>query len=36
MGAGSRVGVYPIPERLWLDVGQLEELQFALDRLGIR
>ncbi|MRS12082.1 MAG: CBS domain-containing protein [Actinobacteria bacterium] len=36
MEAGSRVGVYPIPERLWLDVGQLEELQFALDRLGIR
>jgi dTDP-glucose pyrophosphorylase len=36
MDAGSRVGVYPIPERLWLDVGQLEELQFALDRLGIR
>lgn len=36
MEAGSRVGVYPIPERLWLDVGQLEELQYALDRLGIR
>lgn len=36
MEQGSRVGVYPIPERLWLDVGQLEELQFALDRMGIR
>ncbi len=33
---GARVGVYPIPERAWLDVGQLEELQHALDRLGIR
>ena len=33
---GGRVGVYPIPERAWLDVGQLEELQNALDRLGIR
>ena len=31
-----KVGVYPIPERAWLDVGQLEELQDALDRLGIR
>lgn len=36
MESGSRVGVYPIAERSWLDVGQLEELQFALDRLGIR
>jgi len=34
--AGRRVGVYPIPERAWLDVGQLEEFQDALDRLGIR
>jgi dTDP-glucose pyrophosphorylase len=33
---GARVGVYPIRERAWLDVGQLEELQLALDRLGIR
>ncbi len=33
---GGRVGVYPIPERAWLDVGQLEELQNSLDRLGIR
>lgn len=36
MQRGSRVGVYPIPERAWLDVGQVEELQDALDRLGIR
>ncbi len=34
--SGRHVGVYPIPERAWLDVGQLEELQNALDRLGIR
>jgi dTDP-glucose pyrophosphorylase len=36
IGHGARVGVYPIRERAWLDVGQLEELQHALDRLGIR
>lgn len=36
MDSGQRVGVYPIPEHAWLDVGQLEELQYALDRLGIR
>lgn len=36
MEADDRVGVYPIAERCWLDVGQLEELQYALDRLGIR
>lgn len=36
LDSGAKVGVYPIPERAWLDVGQLEELQDALDRLGIR
>jgi dTDP-glucose pyrophosphorylase len=36
MDSGARVGVYPISERSWLDVGQLEELQDALDRLGVR
>ena len=36
LDADVKVGVYPIPERAWLDVGQLEELQDALDRLGIR
>ncbi|MHB9003668.1 MAG: sugar phosphate nucleotidyltransferase [Coriobacteriia bacterium] len=36
MNAGVRVGVYPIPERAWFDVGQIEELQDALDRLGMR
>jgi dTDP-glucose pyrophosphorylase len=36
LDSGRRVGVFPIPDRAWLDVGQLEELQNALDRLGIR
>ncbi|HET6351101.1 MAG TPA: sugar phosphate nucleotidyltransferase [Coriobacteriia bacterium] len=34
--AGRNVGVYPIAERSWLDIGQIEELQDTLDRLGIR
>lgn len=34
--SGRNVGVYPIPERSWLDIGQLEEMQDTLDRLGIR
>ena len=32
---GKKVGVYPISEKDWIDVGQLEELQSALDRLGL-
>ncbi len=36
LASGRPVGVYPVPERAWLDVGQLEEFQHALDRLGIR
>ena len=33
--ADGRVGVYPIPERSWVDIGQLEELQVALDRMRV-
>ena len=32
----GRVGVYPVPERSWVDIGQLEELQVALDRMRVR
>jgi len=29
---GERIGVYPVSEKSWLDMGQLEELQDALKR----
>ena len=31
---GKKVGVYPIGENAWLDMGQLEELEKAKCRLG--
>ena len=32
---GKRVGVYPILEKSWLDVGELEQLQAALKKFGV-
>ena len=31
---GKRVGVYPVSEKSWLDIGQLEQLREALARFG--
>ena len=31
---GARVGVYPVPESAWLDVGQWEEFRKAVQQLG--
>ena len=33
---GNRIGVYPISERSWLDVGQLEEYQKNIKAFGIQ
>ncbi len=33
MGLGMRVGVYPITERAWMDMGQLDEMQEMINRL---
>lgn len=33
--AGTPVGVYPVSEKSWLDVGQLEELQATLEHFGV-
>ena len=32
---GYRVGVFPIDEKSWIDIGQLEEYQRALKLLNI-
>ena len=32
--AGGHVGVYPVPESSWLDVGQWEEFRKAVQQLG--
>lgn len=32
--AGKKVGVYPVSEKCWLDIGQWEELQETLKRFG--
>lgn len=34
MGEGKRVGIYPIGEEAWLDMGQLDELEKMKARLG--
>lgn len=33
---GKRVGVYPISEKSWLDMGQLDELENMLGALGVK
>lgn len=35
IGRGERVGVFPIDEENWMDMGQLEEMEKMKDRLGI-
>lgn len=32
---GKKVGAYPVSEKSWIDIGQWEELQEAVDRIGI-
>ena len=34
MAEGKTVGVYPISEKAWLDMGQLDELEKMKARLG--
>lgn len=34
LSGGARLGVYPVPESAWLDVGQWEEFRKAVRRLG--
>ena len=31
---GEKVGIYPISEHAWMDMGQLEELEKMRERLG--
>jgi dTDP-glucose pyrophosphorylase len=33
---GARIGVYPVSEKSWLDMGQFEELQEMLKKFEIK
>lgn len=33
---GDKIGVYPISEGSWLDMGQFKEMEIMLERLGIK
>ncbi|WP_085992725.1 nucleotidyltransferase family protein [Oceanobacillus senegalensis] len=33
---GEKVGVYPIQENSWLDMGQFKEMEIMIEKLGIR
>jgi len=33
--AGKRVGVYPVSENSWLDMGQIKEMEQMIERLGV-
>lgn len=33
---GVKVGVYPISEKSWMDMGQLDEMQEMMERLGVK
>jgi dTDP-glucose pyrophosphorylase len=35
LSAGKPVGVYPITEKSWMDMGQLEEMQEMMKRMGV-
>jgi len=32
---GKKIGVYPVPEESWIDIGQWEEYKHAIDKIGI-
>jgi dTDP-glucose pyrophosphorylase len=36
MKRGIKTGVYPVSEKSWVDIGQWEELQSALDKFGVK
>lgn len=33
--AGKRVGVYPVSENSWLDMGQIKEMEHMIEKLGV-
>ena len=36
MDRQERVGVFPVPEKMWLDMGQFNEMETMLEELGIK
>lgn len=35
IGKGEKIGVYPISEGAWLDMGELKEMEIMIERLGL-
>ena len=35
-GAGKKIGIYPVSQRSWIDIGQWQEYQNALSILGAK
>lgn len=36
LGKKEKVGIYPVSEKSWMDMGQLEELQAMMDQIGVK
>ena len=36
MKKGEKIGVYPVSDKSWLDMGQLKEMELMLERLGVK
>lgn len=36
MDIGMKVGVYPITERAWMDMGEIDQMQEMMERLGVK
>jgi len=36
IGTGEKVGIYPVSDKSWLDMGQIKEMESMLERLDIR
>lgn len=35
IGKGEKIGVFPISEKAWLDMGQFSEMKTMMETLGI-
>ncbi len=36
MKEGKRVGVYPVSDQSWMDMGQIQEMELMIERLGLK
>ena len=36
MDRGEKIGIYPVSDKSWLDMGQIKEMELMLERLGVK